>query len=290
MKIGYYPGCSLEGTSKEYSDSLFAVAEKCGVTLEVINDWNCCGASAAHNLNHDLAVALPARTIALAEQQGLTEVVIPCAACYSRLSQSQLELNHNFAIKSSIESYLDIRFSGSIKLLTVIEFLQKYIFPVVDQHVVIKLNQKTACYYGCLLVRPKEITTIERTEDPMEMEAVMKIAGATPVRWAYKTECCGAGLSVSRTDIVAKLSGKIIEDAFDNGADSIIVACPMCHMNLDMRRPNIKQQIKKDINIPVLFITQALGLSMGISADKLGLNKHFVSTESAVKCIVKKEA
>jgi len=290
MKIGYYPGCSLEGTSKEYSDSLFAVAEKCGITLEAINDWNCCGASAAHSMNHDLAVALPARTLALAEQQGLTEIVIPCAACYSRLSQSQNELNDNYVTKSRIESYLDLKISGTIKLLTVIDFLKKYIYPVADQHVVNKLNQKTACYYGCMLVRPKEITVIERTEDPLEMEDVMKIAGATPVKWAYKTECCGAGLSVSKTDIVAKLSGKILEDAVSNGAESIIVACPMCHMNLDMRRPEIKKQINKDINIPVLFITQALGLSMGIAADKLGLNKHFVDTDTAVKCIIKKEA
>jgi heterodisulfide reductase subunit B len=141
-----------------------------------------------------------------------------------------------------------------------------------------------------MLIRPKEITSIERTEDPLEMESVMSIAGATPVKWAYKTECCGAGLSVSKTDIVAKLSGKILEDAAANGAESIIVACPMCHMNLDMRRPEIKKQINKDITIPVLFITQALGLSMGISADKLGLNKHFVPTDTAVKCIIKKEA
>lgn len=290
MKIGYYPGCSLEGTSKEYSDSLFAVAEKCGVTLEVIKDWNCCGASAAHTLNHELAIALPARSIGLAEQQGISEIVIPCAACYSRLSQSQFEYAKNESTKSRIESYIDLKLSGEVKLLTVIEFMQKYIFPVVDEHIINNLNQKTACYYGCLLVRPKEISNIERIEDPMDMENVMAKAGATPVKWAYKTECCGAGLSVSRTDIVAKLSGKILEDAADNGAESIIVACPMCHMNLDMRRPEIKKQLHKDIDIPVLFITQALGLSMGISAEKLGLNKHFVPTDNAVKCIAKKEA
>ena len=290
MKIGYYPGCSLEGSSKEYSTSLFAVAEKCGVTLEEIKDWSCCGASAAHNLNHDLAIALPARTLALAEKQGLTEIVVPCAACYSRLATSQREVTTNNFVLKKIESYLDLSFTGKVKLLTVIEFLQKYIFPVADQYIVNKLNQKTACYYGCLLARPKEISTLKRTEDPMEMEEVMVKAGATPIEWAFKTECCGAGLSVPRTDIVARLSGKIIEDAADRGAESIIVACPMCHMNLDMRRPEIKKQLHKEINIPVLFITQALGLSMGISADKLGLNKHFVPTDKVISCIVKKEA
>jgi len=290
MKIGYYPGCSLEGSSKEYNDSLFAVAEKCGVTLEEIKDWSCCGASAAHNLNHDLSLALPARTLALAGSQGFAEIVVPCAACYSRLASTNHEISENVTVKTKIEGYIDLKLTADVKILTVFEFLQKYIFPTVDKHIVNKLNQKAACYYGCLYTRPKETAAVDQIENPMEMDEVMVKAGATPIDWAFKTECCGAGLSVSRTDIVAKLSGKILEAAADRGAESIVVACPMCHMNLDMRRPEIKKQLKKDINIPVLFITQALGLSMGIPADKLGLNKHYVSTNKVVNCIVKMEA
>jgi len=290
MQIGFYPGCSLEGSSKEYSQSLLAVAEKCGVTLEEIKDWSCCGASAAHSLNHDLSIALPARTLALAENQGMTEVVIPCAACYGRMAASQKAMLEDASVLKKTQGFIDMKFLGNVQLLTVFEFLQKYIFPVADQYIVNKLNQKTACYYGCLLARPKELTKLERPENPMEMEAVMEKAGATPIDWAFKTECCGAGFSMSRTDIVAKLSGRILEDAADRGAESIIVACPMCQSNLDLRRPEIKKQLKKDINIPVLFITQALGLSMGIPAKDLGLENHFVSTGKAVSCIVKKEA
>jgi heterodisulfide reductase subunit B len=284
-RIGYYPGCSLEGSSKEYNDSLFAVAQICGVTLETIKDWNCCGASAAHNLNHDLALSLPARTLALAGEQGFEEVVVPCAACFSRLAGTQNEISGNVALKAKIENYIDLKLEKDVKILTVFEFLQKYIFPVADQHIKYKVNQKPACYYGCLYTRPKEIAAVKRIENPTEMDEIMEKTGATAVNWAYKTECCGAGLSVSRTDIVAKLSGRIIEDAADNGAESIIVACPMCHMNLDMRRPEIKKQLGKDIDIPVLFITQALGLSMGIPAFNLGLDKHYVSTEKVVNCI-----
>jgi len=289
MKIGFYPGCSLEGSSKEYSQSLFAVAEKCGVTLEEINDWSCCGASAAHSLNHDLSIALPARNLALAEKQQMTEIVIPCAACYSRLASSQKSMLEDKSVLKKTQGYIDMKFDGNVQLLTVFEFLQKYIFPVADQYIVNKLNQKTACYYGCLLARPKDLTKLERPENPMEMEIIMEKAGATPIDWAFKTECCGAGFSMSRTDLVAKLSGRILEDAAERGAESIIVACPMCQSNLDLRRPEIKKQLKKDINIPVLFITQALGLSMGIPANDLGLNNHFVPTGKTVSCIVKKE-
>jgi len=290
MRIGYYPGCSLEGSSKEYNDSLFAVAQRCGITLETIQDWNCCGASAAHNLNHDLALSLPARSLALAASQGFAEMVVPCAACYSRLAGTQNEISSNIAVKTKIEGFINLKLSAEVKILTVFEFLQKYIFPVADQYIVKKLDQKAACYYGCLYTRPKEIAAVEQIENPMEMDDAMAKAGATPIDWAFKTECCGAGLSVSRTDIVAKLSGRIIEDAADRGAESIVVACPMCHMNLDMRRPEIKKQLKKDVDIPVLFITQALGLSMGIPAFNLGLDKHYVPTDKVVNCLEKKEA
>jgi heterodisulfide reductase subunit B len=108
------------------------------------------------------------------------------------------------------------------------------------------------------------------------MDEVMRKIGAEPVYYPYKTECCGAGFSVSRTDIVSRLSGKIIEDAEHRGAEAMIVACPMCHSNLDMRRPDINKAWKQDFKLPVMFVTQAIGLAIGLSAGQLGLKRHFV--------------
>lgn len=108
------------------------------------------------------------------------------------------------------------------------------------------------------------------------MDLVMTKIGATPVYYPYKTECCGAGFSISRTDIVANLSGKIIDDAESRGAEAIIVACPMCHSNLDMRRNDINKHWNKEFEIPIIFITQAIGLALGLSAEKVGLKRHFV--------------
>jgi heterodisulfide reductase subunit B len=279
----------MEGTGKEYSESLYAVASKCGITLEMIKDWCCCGATAAHSLSHDLSVALPARTLALAEQQGMSEILVPCAACFSRLAAAQHDIVNSENIRKKMSEYLEMPLTGNVRILTILEFLQTYIFPVADQYIVNKLNQKIACYYGCLLARPKEATRLERPENPMEMETVLTKAGASPIDWAFKTECCGAGFSVSRTDIVARLSGKILEDAVDRGAESIVVACPMCQMNLDLRRKEINKQLNRKIDIPVLFITQALGLSMGIPADKLGLNRLFVPADKVVSCVARVE-
>jgi heterodisulfide reductase subunit B len=128
-----------------------------------------------------------------------------------------------------------------------------------------------------LLVRPHKILQFDRVEDPQTMDLFMSKIGAKPIDWAFKTECCGGGLSVSRTDLVSKLSGNLLKDAFDRGAKAIIVACPMCHSNLDMRRPDIDKYLGKDIEIPVIYITQAIGLALGISPKELGLNRHFVN-------------
>lgn len=277
MKIGFYPGCSLKGTSSEYAQSTLALAKAFDIELEEIEDWNCCGATAAHNLSHELATALPARVLALAEKQGLTEVVVPCAACYNRLSVSQHQMNESPELKEKVSEVLEMPVSGNIQILNVMQFIDKYIADKIEEKVVKPFEHKVVCYYGCLLVRPHEILKFDRLEDPQSMDLLMKKIGAESMDWGYKTECCGAGFSVSRTDIVAKLSGKIVKDASDRGAKAIIVACPMCQSNLDMRRPHINSYLKTEINTPVLFITQAIGLAVGVKKEDLGIKRLFVA-------------
>lgn len=276
MEIGFYPGCSLKGTSSEYAQSTLALAKAFDIKLVEIEDWNCCGATAAHNLNHELATTLPARILALAEKQGLKEIVVPCAACYNRLSVAQHEMNENDNLKEQVSSILDMPVSGKIEILNVMQFIEKYIADKIQDKVVKPFAQKVVCYYGCLLVRPHDILKFDRLEDPQSMDDMMSKIGAATMDWGYKTECCGAGFSVSRTDIVGKLSGKIVKDATDRGAAAIIVACPMCHSNLDMRRSHINTYLKAKMDIPVLYITQAIGLAVGIDKDALGIKRLFV--------------
>lgn len=279
MKIGIYPGCSLTGSARDYNESVFALAKAFDIELVQVPDWNCCGATAAHNLNKELSLSLPARILALAEQANMEEVVVPCAACYSRLVVTQHELAKDPQLRNRIASVLEMDYKGSVKIINVIEWLDKYIIPNLEGRVIVPFDYKAACYYGCLLVRPNKILNYDRPEDPQTMDLLVEKIGGKPVDFAYKTECCGAGLSVSRTDIVAKLSGKIIEDAEHRGADAIMVACPMCHSNLDMRRPDINKYWNRKFETPVLFITQAIGLAIGLSAKEVGLNRHFVDVK-----------
>lgn len=280
MKLGFYPGCSLNGTAREYNESVKALAPVFGIELVDIDDWNCCGASAAHAVNRDLSLALPARTLALAEKQGFDELVVPCAACFNRLAVAQYELNKDELLKKSVEKSIDMTFNNDIKILNVVQFIDKYIKDKILEKISHKFEHQVACYYGCLLVRPHKIIEFDRVEDPTSLDELMQLIGATTIDWGFKTECCGASLSVARTDLVAKLSCNIVKDAADRGAEAIIVACPMCHSNLDMRRPQIDEYVGENISTPVIYITQAIGLAVGIAPEKLGLQRHFVKVNT----------
>jgi heterodisulfide reductase subunit B len=276
MTLGFYPGCSLKGSSREYAESVLAVARAFDIEIREIEDWNCCGATAAHNLNRELSLALPARILSLAEKQGMEEIVVPCAACYSRLTVTKHELGKDSSVKEKIVSINNLEYKGNVRILNIIQMLDKYVTPVLEGRIKKPFDHKVACYYGCYLVRPHEILKFDREEDPQTMDELMLKAGATPIDWAFKTECCGAGLSVSRTSSVGRLSGSIVRDAVDRGAEAIIVACPMCHSNLDMRREAINTYLEEKIDIPVLYITQAIGLAVGLDRKDLSLQRHFV--------------
>ncbi|MCE1199174.1 MAG: CoB--CoM heterodisulfide reductase iron-sulfur subunit B family protein [Marinilabiliales bacterium] len=278
MKIGYYPGCSLTGSSREYNESVVSVAKALGIELVEIKDWNCCGATAAHALNEELSLSLPARIMANAEEMGLTEIVVPCAACYNRLSVTRHELEDE-GKRSRVNEILGKSYTGNLRIINVLQMLEQFGTDQIKSKVVKPYARKVACYYGCLLVRPHKILQFDRVEDPQSMDDMIRVIGGSTVDWAFKTECCGAGFSVSRTDLVARLSGNILKDANDRGAQAVIVACPMCQSNLDMRRGAINKTLATPVGIPVLYITQAIGLALGLGAEELGLKRHFVTVE-----------
>ncbi len=276
IRIGYYPGCSLPGTAREYDESVRALAPALGIELVEVPDWNCCGASAAHNLNHELSLALPARILSIAEREGLNEILVPCAACFNRLARTRADLLADAALCKRITDSTGMPYTGKSIPVNILDVLSRISPDYISSKVTNPFDFNTASYYGCLLSRPKDIVQIERHEDPLVMEGLLESVGAHALDWAFKVECCGAGFSVSRTDIVGKLSAKIVNNAVNCGADAIIVACPMCHSNLDMRRPALEKAAKKKFEIPILYITQAIGLALGLDFKKLGLHRHMV--------------
>jgi len=280
MKLGYYPGCSLHATGREYGESTVATLRALEVELREIDDWSCCGATSAHATNHLLSVALPARNLALAEAQGLDEVLAPCAACFSRLATARHEIAADAALAQRVASVLDRPFTNHVAVRNVVDVLRASI-PALKAKVMKPLaGMKVACYYGCLLLRPTEIAGFDDPEAPTSMEDVVRATGATPVGWNMRLECCGAALSLARTSSVVRLGRAIVEDARRAGADAIAVACPMCHSNLDFRQSAMTR--RGEAEMPVVYLTELVGLALGIDPAELGLGRHFVSTSSLV--------
>ncbi len=280
IRIGYYPGCTLKGTAVEYDKSVTGIASLLGVDLVEVPDWNCCGASSAHATNRKLSLALAARVLAIAEQEGMDRVLVPCAACYNRLVKTQVEASENETLRQEISTIIEMPFSAKTKPVGILEFFSEMGSEKIKSLVKKPLEElKVACYYGCLLLRPPKLIKFDDCEEPQVMDDVVKAIGAEPVEWAFKTECCGAGFSLSKKEVVLDLTEKILRNAKLEGADVITVGCPLCHANLDFRQVDILKK-NKDINIPVLYITELVGIALGLTPKEVGLQSHFIDTSA----------
>lgn len=289
MQIGYYPGCSQEGTAKEYDKSLREILKVLDVDPTEIEDWSCCGATSAHVTSHKLSLALSARNLALAEKQGLKEIFAPCAACYNRLISSKNELQNHPEQKNEIETIIEEKINNIPEVYNIVNFFQKIGKEKIAEKKKFDLkNLKAACYYGCLLVRPKDVNA-DDSEQPNSMEEIVSATGAQAVDWNFKLECCGAAHSIARREIVLDLSKKILDDAKKHGANVVVVACPMCHTNLDMRQKNIISKFEGYKEIPVLYLSEIIGLSLGFDKKQLGIDKHFIEFNLPVKNNVQEE-
>jgi heterodisulfide reductase subunit B len=273
--IGYYPGCSLEGGAIEFALSIRALCGAAGVELHEIDDWNCCGATAAHALDHELAVALPMRVLALAAEQGLGEILAPCAACFSRLKGTLVRLQRSPELVARAESVVGRRFDPSVRVLNVVEFIDRLLTDGLADRLHHPLTGvKVAPYYGCLLSRGEGIIEHDDHEQPRGMSAAIEAAGGEVVPWSFATECCGGGFSMSMTGAVQELSGAILADARAHGADLIVTGCPMCHSNLDMRQAAINAADGGG-PLPILYLSELLGLAAGLAPAALGLDRHY---------------
>lgn len=290
MKYAYFPGCSLHSTAKEYDLSTKEVAKALGIELVEIPDWVCCGATPAHITMHLLSLALPVKNLLNAKKMDSYEVITCCAACFSRLKIANKVMATDPVHRAKVEEIVGQSYQGEVNVRHLLDVLVN-VYGL--QNLAAKVNKKleglkVACYYGCLLVRPPEVTKLDDLEEPHLMDDLMTAIGVETVKWPYKTECCGASFSLTKTDIVLKLSGDILQMAYDEGAKAIVVACPLCQSNLDLRQAMINKKFKKNFNMPILYFTQLLGLSLGIEAKKLGLDKHIVNPLKLLDALIKK--
>jgi heterodisulfide reductase subunit B len=264
--------------------STLAVAQALGIDLVEPKGWTCCGATAGHQTDRLLAVSLPAANLTKVQDMKL-DMMVNCAACYNRMKVANHEIAAHPAVRQGVREALDRDYDGSVKVRHLLEVLLEDVgLPAITKAVKRPLNGlKVACYYGCLLVRPPKILKFDDPENPTSLDRLVTAMGGTSLEWPSKVECCGGGLSLSRTDVVVELTGSIIDMAAGAGADCIAVSCPMCQVNLDLRQQDINKQTGKNYQIPIVYITQLLGLCLGIGPGDLGFGKLMVPATNVLE-------
>jgi heterodisulfide reductase subunit B2 len=272
LTYAYFPGCSLESTASEYDLSVKAVSSRLGIELVGIPDWNCCGASAVHSTNQQLAHALVGRNLALAEKANL-DMMVACPACYLRFRTTYWTVKAEPGQQKKIEELTGMPYRATYQ----IRHLLDIIFNEVGLDKVRKLvskplkKLKVVCYYGCYLVRPPKVAAFDDPENPQVMDKILTALGAEVKDWSGKVDCCAGSLSISKAAIAGKLVGDIIEMARKAEAEAIVTACPLCQSNLETR------QGSRQSKLPIIYFTELMGLAMGLPDTKLWMKKHLIS-------------
>ena len=284
MEYSYYPGCSLHASAGEYDLSTRELFKVLGIGLTEIPDWFCCGATPAHNVDELLSLSLCAKNLELADQIA-GDVAVACAACFSRLKTAQHVLGENDVKRKQVEKAIDapVKLNSNVKHLLDILAHDLGLERLAAAAKKPLSGLKVACYYGCLLTRPTDVPNLDCVEAPTIMERVVEAVGAETVSWTHRLECCGANFTLSRPGVVIQLTNAILDSAKAAGADCIMVGCPLCHGNLDIRQKEIEGVYKTDYNLPVFYLTQLVGLAAGLGPDQLGLDAMIVNPTPLLK-------
>jgi len=270
MRFSYFPGCTDHSTSLEYGLSAHAVFKALEVEMVEIEDWNCCGAAATHSINHLLSLCLPARNIAIAQSTNAGPLVIPCAGCFNMLKRAEHALKNDEAKRKEVEGIVGFTYQPSFEIKALMDVVVNGIGLERVRETVKKPlgGLKTACYYGCALVRHPKVTNLDDPENPQTLDRLMKALGAEPVNWSYKIDCCGADLALTYGDEVKKLVGKIVSMAKEADAQCLVTSCGLCQANLEMRQ---------DENFPVFYFTELMGVAFDAENRDRWWKKHMIS-------------
>lgn len=260
MKVSYFPGCTLKNKAKDLDLYAYKSAEALGVTLEEIENWQCCG-GVFTTANDEVATKLSSvRALKYAGEKEQPLVTV-CSACHNVIKQTNyaMQSNSQFAYKVNRYMAADGGYNGETQVYHYLEMLRDLVgYDTLKEKVVNTLKgKKIAAYYGCLLLRPNSVMRMDDPENPTIMEDFIRALGADAVVYAKRNECCGGYISVESPESAKRNSNSIIENAKAAGAEMIITACPLCKYNL----------VKNGADIPVVYFTELLAEALGVKED-----------------------
>jgi len=279
MKLLYYPGCTLKTSAKNLEQSAFAILEALGHEVEEMGDWNCCGVASSltdDDLMHHLA---PLRNLIHVEDAGQDKVVTFCDMCYNTLKQTNLRVKEKPDDLETLNSFMDREndYKGTVKVIHFLEFLRDEVgFDVLKKMVKNPLKgMKIMPYYGCMLLRPREVS-IDDAEEPTIMKDLLTALSAEVIDNPFKIECCGSYHTIEEKNLVSNRAYRITKFAVDRGSDAIVLSCPLCRFNLDVRGKEAEKIYDNYKQIPVYYYTQLIAVALGLDPKCCGFGDHAV--------------
>ena len=292
LKYAYYPGCVAQGACRELSLSTTALAEALGIELIELKKAACCGSGTYKEDSQLLEDTVNARNIALAESLNLP-LLTHCSTCQGVIGHVDERLkeakNNDPAYLETVNGFLKKEHCSPYKGSTEVKHLLwalvgDYGLDRLADQVRYKLSGlKCAGFYGCYLLRTQDKLPYDNPFQPESLENVFRAVGATPIYYRGRTQCCGWPLSSYAKEESFKMAGTHIREAIEAGADCIVTPCPLCHLNLDSRQPEVEKVMGEKLGLPILHLPQLVALSLGIKPEKLGLSRHVVSTKSVLE-------
>jgi len=273
-KYAFYPGCVMPTEQYAYEVSIREVLPLLNIDLVDVEGFSCCG-EPMKSMNQLMTLYLSARNLALAEKQNL-DLFVPCPMCHLSLSECQRVMESNTEMRDRVNSMLvseDLQYNGSIDVVHTVNLLHDHIgTEEIKKHVKKSLSGlKIATHYGCHLIRPSEVGRPVDSENPQKMETILKVLGAEPMDYPEKLDCCGAMLSANHPESALTKTGQKLQKVQEQGFDVFVDVCPWCHRMFDSKQVKAGETVAVKLEIPVMYLTQLLGLALGVKKEKLGL-------------------
>lgn len=280
MRYAFYPGCSALGTSPELYKSTMKVAKALDIQLDEMTDASCCGTSALKNLDPPLADAINTRTLAMAEQKGL-DILTICGTCQGVLSHVNKRVSEEADLRDAANGAIvdsGLRYEGTVKV-------KHLLWALIADYGVDKLKKKLhhqlrgikiAPFYGCHILRLSRDLGFDDPENPTSLETIIEATGADVVRYDGRIKCCGFPVILTDEPAALTMTANNLLEAKKNGADLVVTPCPLCHINLDSYQRPAEKHAGQEINLPVLHLSQMIGLALGMSEKELGIHQHLV--------------
>ncbi len=281
-KYALFPGCLMPTEQYVYELSIRETLPLLGIELVDVEGFSCCG-EPMKSVNQLLTLYLSARNIAIAEKHHL-DVFVPCAMCHLALSECQHVLENSPAMKERINGMLsaeDLKYTEKRHVVHTVDLLYDIIgIDKIKERVKKPLNGlKIAAHYGCHILRPSEIGRPDDSEHPQKIEAILKALGAEPVEYPSKLDCCGAPLLANLPESALAKTGQKLQAIQEQGIQGMVDVCPWCHKMFDGRQTKAGETIAAKLDVPVFYLTQLLGIALGISGHKLGLELNLSPVE-----------